>query len=203
MAIAYPSLEALRPLIHELVELDRNQMSIREYEYVADLIASKGGCDLLVFGVGNDSRLWLEANPRGRTVFLEDSEYWAGRARDRLPEIDIRSVHYYTIRSQWKELLAGDPERLALELPEDVMAGPWDVILVDAPAGFSDECPGRMKSLYMASVLARTGGADVLVHDCDRAVERVYCDHFLGKLALRGEARSYAPLPGQAPGVRA
>jgi glucuronoxylan 4-O-methyltransferase len=162
-------------------------MSIREYEYVADLVASNGGCDFLVFGVGNDSRLWLEANPQGRTVFLEDSEYWARGARNRLPRIDIRSVQYYTTRSQWRELLAGDPERLTLELPEDVIAGSWDVILVDAPAGFSDECPGRMKSLYMASVLARTGGADVLVHDCDRVVERVYCDHFLGKLTLRRE----------------
>ena len=187
MLIVHPSPEGLRPLIDELLELDQNQMSAREYGYVADLVASKGGCRFLVFGLGNDSRLWLAANLLGRTVFLESSEYWINKVRNGLSTIDIRPVRYGTKRRQWQELLAGDPASLALELPEDVAAGPWDVIFVDAPTGYSDACPGRMKSLYTASILARTGGADVLVHDCDRIVERVYCDRFFAKDALREE----------------
>jgi hypothetical protein len=172
-------------VISRLVALDPNQCTAEEYSYLTHLIASREGVNLLVFGVGNDSGLWLLANQEGRTLFLEDSVAWLNQVRSKLQNIEILPVRYDTRRSEWRELLAGDPAALAMALPEKVTAFPWDVIFVDAPRGFSDDCPGRMKSIYTAALLAgRREGVDVIVHDCDRAVERAYCDRFLAEHRL-------------------
>lgn len=168
-------------VISAILECDAEQLSRNEYLYVAQLVASRGGCNLLVFGVGNDSKLWLLANGAGKTVFLESSLFWSELIRWRHPDIDIRMVRYGTKRNAWRELLDGRATDLALDLPKDVEDERWDVIFVDGPAAHADSSPGRMKSIYAASVLAcRWPGADLAVHDCDREVERAYCDRFLG-----------------------
>ncbi|HEV2853190.1 MAG TPA: hypothetical protein VHC97_10335 [Thermoanaerobaculia bacterium] len=167
-------------LISQIVALDPNQCSAEEYSYIANLIAERQGINLLVFGVGNDSGLWLLANQGGKTLFLENSTAWLNRVKQQLQTIEILQVQFRTRRSKWRELLEGDPSALLLDLPEEVMACAWDVIFVDAPMGFNDACPGRMKSIYTASLLAgRLEGVDVIVHDCDREVESAYCERFL------------------------
>ena len=65
-----------------------------------------------------------------------------------------------------------------MRLPEQVTQSRWDVILVDGPAGYTDENPGRMQSIYTASKLIKKGGY-VFVHDCHRKVEQVYSDKYL------------------------
>ena len=166
-------------IISRIIALDRYQLSSREYRYVAQSVASRQGCNMLVFGVGNDSLLWLLANKQGKTIFLENSEGWAKKIKEKLPEIDIRLVKYNTQRRQWREMLDGDPAELKLELPAEVEEKRWDIIFVDGPTGFWDSCPGRMKSIYTASILASgVEGADIIIHDCDRKVELAYCEHF-------------------------
>ena len=57
----------------------------------------------------------------------------------------------------------------------------WKVIFVDSPQGGSSKRPGRMKSIYTASVLARRStDVHVLVHDSTRPVEAAYSDRYLG-----------------------
>lgn len=171
--------------ITAILERDDHQLSRREYRYIADLLASRGGCNFLVFGVGHDSQLWLQANRMGRTVFLESSFFWSQQIKWQHPDIDVRGVSYRTRRQHWRDLLEGPVEKLRLELPGDVDATRWDVIFVDGPAGYNDSCPGRMKSIYTAAALgARSRKAHVLVHDCNRQVERRFCDAFLGKSNL-------------------
>jgi hypothetical protein len=82
-------------------------------------------------------------------------------------------------------MLEGDPSALAMKLPEKVMSMAWDIIFMDAPMGFSDVCPGRMQSIYTASVLAsRRPGIDVVLHDCYRELEQSYCDRFFSLYPL-------------------
>ena len=75
-----------------------------------------------------------------------------------------------------------------MDLPREVMETPWDVIFVDAPEGydmsFEMTQPGRMQSIYMASILGQKGLSHVFVHDCDRPVEQVYCTRFLTHASL-------------------
>lgn len=178
----------LQAEIRRIRALDRNQLSEKEYLYIAGQVLERQGCRLLVFGAGNDSGLWDRVNSRGRTVFLEDSAEWIERIRQGSPDLDLRQVTYGTQRSRWKELLAADPQALWMDLPPDVAEEEWDLLFVDGPTSFSWDCPGRMKSIFTASTLAhRLPGTEVFVHDCDRALEHAYCERFFGADQLVGE----------------
>lgn len=186
--------EAIRALVRE----NPGQATYEEYKLVYDVLVERAPCNLLVFGVGRDSSLWLDANEGGRSVFLEDVAEWAAFARDAVPGIEVYDVRYGTLRVLWP-VLKHFEERLGMdELPADIGEVDWGVILVDAPRGTRWYRPGRMKSIYMASVLGgregatdeSSGGADVFVHDCHRRVEREASDRFLGADRLVAQAGS-------------
>jgi hypothetical protein len=153
------------------------QLDPTELRAIVGTIHRKRPCRLLVFGLGRDSFLWARVNRGGTTIFIEDDERWLHEVLKRHRGLTAFKVNYLSRRDEWQELL-DSPERLAMRLPADVEHHSWDVVLVDAPAGFDDANPGRMKSIVLARRLAK-GGADVFVHDCDRPVEQVYCDRFL------------------------
>ena len=135
--------------------------------------------DLLVFGAGNDSTFWHKANRGGRTVFLEDEEAWFNHIQKKYPALEIYRVHYDTRVDEWQELI-DHPEKLELKLPADIRETAWDTVLVDGPAGYAPDKPGRMKSIFEASRLVKTGGF-VFVHDSEREAERGYGEKYLGK----------------------
>lgn len=189
--IAY-RLAPCRPLLHVLRKASNIQLSATELAAVCDSIRSRPRCRFLVFGLGNDSHFWSVINRGGQTIFLEDSPDWLRSVTARNPELQAREVRYTTRLGEWKELL-DQPERLAMELPPDVREEDWDVVLVDAPAGWNESTPGRMQSVFMSRRLAAPGG-DVFVHDCDREVERACCDRLLpaeGFVKQVGKLRHY------------
>lgn len=177
--------------IRDLTRRNPGQASFREYRYLYQTIGAAAPCELLVFGVGRDSSLWIEANRDGVTVFLEHHRSWIERARREIPDLTIQRVEYTTRRWQWWWQL-WRPERLFLNLPADLLETDWDVIFVDAPGGDRWKRPGRMQSIYTAAALAKNaaGTCDVLVHDCDRRVERVYTDRFLGEAFNLGQVET-------------
>lgn len=160
------------------------QLTVSELDCIASAVRSRGACRFLVFGLGNDSVFWHALNAGGRTVFLEDDAGWHRRvvalAGGRL---EAYLVAYGTVRTEWETLLS-QPARLDMAWPPAVADTGWDVVLVDAPAGWHDAAPGRMKSIFGAARLAAPG-ADVFVHDCERPAERAYADRFLGAANLR------------------
>ncbi len=171
--------------VAELARRNPGQLNQEEYLFVAKTLSRRSPCDLLVFGVGRDSSLWIDINEGGRSTFLESDSGWIERVRSECPPIDVRLVHYGTKRRDWKTLLQADPRKLRMDLPPDIAASSWDIIFVDAPPGYRDTHPGRMQSICTAARLAHQHPpADVLVHDCNRTVERVYTDRFLGSANL-------------------
>jgi glucuronoxylan 4-O-methyltransferase len=182
--------------IRALVAANPGQGSFEEYARVLDTITVKAPCNLLVFGVGKDSQLWLGANAGGVTVFIEHEPEWIAETRRRLPGVDVRQVKYWTKRWQWRLLLELDRVRLdkllfMRDLPPDVIERRWDVIFVDSPQGGHGQRPGRMQSLYTAAVLARKSApVELLAHDCDRAVEATFCDRYLHKGELAEQIRT-------------
>lgn len=175
----------LEEAVRDLVARNPGHGTYEEYWCIAEVVRRRAPCRFLVFGVGKDSRLWLETNARGRTVFLEHSPRWIERVREEVRDAVIYPVQYPTRRYQWPWLLY-KPQRLRMEdLPGEVLATEWDVIFVDAPGGARWKSPGRMQSIYTAALLAkRSADVDVFVHDCDRMVERVYSDRYIGKRHL-------------------
>ena len=175
--------------IRALVESNPGQASFEEYMLVHDLIMSKAPCNVLVFGVGRDSSLWIHANAGGTTVFLENSPKWTDYAREHAPGGVVHDVRYRTLRALWPLLRFTGRHLYLRDLPTDVEERDWDVILVDSPNGDAWYQPGRMKSIYTAAVLGRQAGTDVLVHDCNCTVERQASDQFLWDADLVSEVR--------------
>lgn len=178
--------EAIRALVRD----NPGQATYEEYKLVHEVVTARAPCNVLIFGVGRDSTLWMDANGGGRTVFLEDVAEWAAFARREVPGITVHDVRYGTLRVLWHVLKHFEKRLWMDDLPEDIEETRWDVILVDAPRGTRWYRPGRMKSIYTASVLARRSGGDVFVHDCHRSVERQASDRFLGGQRLVAQAGS-------------
>jgi uncharacterized protein (TIGR01627 family) len=155
------------------------QLQPAELAPIIHAIRSTPFCALLVFGCGCDSPFWESINRHGTTVFLEDNDEWIAKTRAVLRDASVEKVHYGTRTADWSAMLGAD-EKLALDLPPSVSNRKWNVILVDGPAGYTDDCPGRMKSIFTASRLAAPNGY-VFVHDCDRPLEREYSARYLGQ----------------------
>jgi glucuronoxylan 4-O-methyltransferase len=158
------------------------QLTSEELRAIIRVLRKKSPCRFLVFGVGNDSILWSRLNRRGDTQFLEDNEMWLSLVVKKHSQIKGCLVRYPSHIEEWGELME-TPSRLHMQLPDGIRDEPWDIILVDAPEGWKPESPGRMMSIYAASELAGPS-TDIFVHDCNRQVEQVYCDRFLGGLHL-------------------
>jgi len=184
-SVAVSGMFPCRPLLSAMRKLNHIQLTALELARITAAVRGRRECRLLVFGLGNDSAYWRAVNHRGRTVFLEDDAGWLRSVLDRHPGLTAFPVRYTTTLPEWRALL-NQPDRLRMDWPDGVREGDWDVVLIDAPAGWHDEAPGRMQSISAAPRLAAAGG-DVFVHDCHREVEREYCDRFLSPARLVAE----------------
>lgn len=160
-------------------------LTIQELQAIINAVRAKPACNFLVFGLGNDSRFWAQLNRTGQTVFLEDDQAWFANITKKNPHLTAHRIDYHSRLSQADELL-GSPAVFDLALPPFVRKIQWDVILVDAPLGWGESAPGRMKSIAAASRLVRNDG-DVFVHDCDRPVEKNFSEKYLRRENLVAE----------------
>lgn len=172
--------EDINAYISALVRRNPGQMDEQEYTRVADELEARGPCAMLVFGVGNDTELWMMANAGGRTVFLEHDARWVEKAKERT-QADIRKVKYSSRIGEAMSMI-GCSDLLAMDLPEDVRGLRWDIVLVDAPPGAGGGgVHGRGQSIYEASRLVAPDGC-VFVHDMHRMIERDYAKWYLGEV---------------------
>lgn len=131
-------------------------------------------------------------------MFLEEDQSWIQQIESKFPTLKSYYVEYDTnlthapnlmeIRKKEECKVVDDPMvskcKLSLKeaLPKEVYDVEWDVIMVDAPTGYHDGAPGRMKAIYTAGMMARSrveGETDVFVHDVDRVVEDEFSKVFL------------------------
>jgi len=156
-------------LAEKMEKSNHGQMTADEYRYIASFLGNK---NFLVFGTGHDTPMWRYANKNGTTLFLENNKKWINPA-----DTDVIYVTYTTKRAYHKKLLEeyfnNIFDNLQMDLPNEVCDTEWDCIFVDAPVGTTDKKPGRMQSIFTASILANEN-TDVFVHDCDREVEDKY-----------------------------
>lgn len=165
--------------------LNESQLSQGQLKVIALAIKRKAPCKLLVFGVGYDSAFWSIINRSGVTIFLEHNTSWLQAIIKKSKKITAFQVIYDTQIKDWEHLLE-HPSLLHMDVPIAVERQAWDVILVDAPGGWHDQTPGRMKSIFLSSKLIKNS-EDIFFHDCNRKIEDMYCNKFLGKENLKIE----------------
>lgn len=176
--------------------LEGVQLQARELRPIVAAIKERPNCSLLVFGCGRDTLFWEAVNREGATTFLEDNPGWASRARASVTSATVHLVTYDTKLPDWRQLL-DSPAKLVLDLPEEISARRWDVILVNGPAGHNDAQTGRMKSIFAASRLVAPGGC-VFVHDCQRPAEEAFASRYLGDSRVFIQVKGRALLKGYA-----
>ncbi|MEI8175113.1 MAG: hypothetical protein WCG28_04145 [bacterium] len=174
----------IEDVINQTKDLGIQMQPIELFE-IAQCI--KSPMNVLVFGLGNDSAFWHNVNKNGRTVFIEDKKKWFKDITEKYPFLEAYKIKYDTKREDWKNII-DRPDQLIINIPNELKKISWDVIIVDGPAGHDDSAPGRMKSIYTASILIKNGGA-VFVHDAHREVEDAYCRKYLLDKNFVGEVK--------------
>lgn len=175
-----------------------NNLTEKEMGFLLDLISHKSPCNLLVFGLENQYSTLASINAGGMTIFLEDDPVklrTITTANDTLVyklEYPMLAKDAYKLLKHARKnkdcspssgLLKHSRCKLALKkLPMVIYELKWDVVVVDGPCGHRPDCPGRMASIYTASLLARKDNgnvANVVIHDADRMIEMWFSWEFL------------------------
>ncbi|CAJ2664199.1 unnamed protein product [Trifolium pratense] len=170
----------------------------KEFKVLKNLISLKSPCNILIFGFQPQFLILSSMNEGGDIVFLVDNhDKPTNMVTTNSNNTQVHNFNYNVPTKEAYKLLKHARNnheygpnpiylqtskcKLALKnLPAIVYEKNWDVIVVDGPNGDSTESPGRMSSIYTASVLARGGnGSDVIVHDVDRMVEKWFSWEFL------------------------
>ncbi|KAG7954237.1 hypothetical protein I3843_11G006500 [Carya illinoinensis] len=169
----------------------------KEFLLLSNLIINRAPCNLLIFGFAYQYLNLSQINEGGTTIFLVDeiddlSTIKANSNSTRTYKVDyqIPGNKAFKLLKQARQNPACAPSsgplqrstcKLALtNLPQVVYQHKWDVIVVDGPSGDTPEAPGRMPTIYTASIIARSGNAtDVVIHDVHRVVEKWFSWEFL------------------------
>ena len=197
-----PTSMQLKAILHYATSQIVPQQSLSEITITFDVLQSlHRPANFLVFGLGRDSLMWASLNPHGTTLFLEEDPKWFGIVTKEAPYLRAHTVRYRTqlreadsLMSSYRSEPACFPATATLRgnerckvalhnLPDEVYAKEWDLIMIDAPKGYFAEAPGRMAAIFSAAVMARdrkgSGVTHVFLHDVDRKVEKVYAEEFL------------------------
>jgi hypothetical protein len=151
------------------------QMSAPQIEAIAAAIKSRGPhCNMLVFGLGNDSPLWAALNSNGYTLFLEDVEEWIAKIFGIYPTLNVKHVSYAgTTVASASENPGATIE--AAQAPAFLLGLRWDVIVIDGPMGYAPHLPGRALPICWVRQIAQRS-THIFVDDYDRKLEQTYSD---------------------------
>ena len=126
---------------------------------------------MLVFGLGHDSKMWYNGNKN--TYFIENNDAYIHLNRNFIPKSNIIKYEYKNINVE-NSLIMNDDDISKYIIPENIKnLGPFDIIIIDGPAGNTNKLPGRLIPYYWATQLSKKGTI-IYGDDSSRKLEN-YC----------------------------
>ena len=103
----------------ELVdEFGKGLMSKAQYEEISKELFPLCPCNVLVFGLGNDSYLWNEINKGGLTIFLEDDPTWISNFLN--SNLKIQLIKYNT-KVEDHQSIKFEESKIKIEIPKELI----------------------------------------------------------------------------------
>ena len=142
---------------------------------------NKKAPNFLIFGVGFDSPTWKQINCNGRTIFVEDDLEWMEKVSKAFPGLEMHKVDYKSSVAQVNDFFSSPTHDFSIHTTVDAEC--FDVILIDAPKGYTDEQPGRMIPAYWSDKKAsrclhqENKATIVFLHDIERPAEQTIMKH--------------------------
>jgi hypothetical protein len=154
------------------------QLSQAKIEMIAGAIFSRSpGCNLLVFGLGNDSPFWHNLNIQGYTLFVENNKEWMERVLPTNPFLKAIFCDYAPVTVR-RSLASPISILRRARPPEQLLERQWHVIIIDAPNGNRPHQPGRALPIAWAAQLAKPE-THIFLDDYNRDVERSFANFLL------------------------
>ena len=128
------------------------------------------GKKMLVFGLGYDSQLWYNLT-NFNTYFVEHDVKYI----DLNKSIDQKYVIHYDYPTKVKSSFTMTNEQIDnIKIPNSLLElGPFDIILIDGPTGFNNECPGRILPIYWSKKYLSKQGTIIYIDDANRKLENI------------------------------
>lgn len=160
-----------------------NQMSLHEYVEITHVINKRSPCNVLIYGLSNDSELYMKMNAGGNNIFIETDMEWIKKASKKIPTENI--IHHVFQTSVKKSL--ENKCTSSYILSNYLNLYDWSVIIVDGPKGWRNDMMGREIPIRESSSILKkiNSGIDVFVHDVDRPLEKMACDKYFPNTASK------------------
>ena len=149
-------------------QLTQNQL----IHIINEIKSRECNCNILVFGLGHDSIIYDTIND-GYTLFIEEDQEWISLNKN------ITNVLHFNYPTKVKDSIPININKLeSYSMPNEIANINWDIILIDAPAGWSLSKSGRSLPIYWSSKLAKKKTV-IFVDDQKRELELKYSKYFL------------------------
>ena len=147
---------------------------------IRDILVNCENKKMLVFGLGYDSELWYNATNKN-TFFIENNKKYI----DLIKNINSDNIIFYsysniTVKSSFK---LTDNQIENYSIPQQLLDNaPYDIILIDGPNGFDDNCPGRLLPIFWSSKYFSKKTTVIYIDDATRPLEKKCINkYFLNK----------------------
>ena len=147
-----------------------------DQKVIIDILSNcKPNTKLLVFGLGYDSKMWYEYNNKN-TYFVENNDEYIKLNEKSIAADHIIKYNYTTTCATCMSL--SDEQIKKSTIPDSLLKlAPFDIILIDGPAGCAPHLPGRLIPNYWSTVLCKSGGL-IYVDDSSRPIEKYSIEKF-------------------------
>ena len=161
----------------------RIQLDIKVINDIVHEVRNKPNLKMLVFGLGYDSKLWFKE--LGKNVYFVEHDKKYVNLNNTIPQKNIieygyRNINVYDSLKRVQNTSYIESYKMPTELAK---VGPFDIILIDGPLGYSSNTPGRLLPMYWAK--HRLSKADTLIYvdDIKRPLESKCYDAYFSQLS--------------------